>query len=167
MSAIPAISRNLADLSDELGFVPAILLSGAYGGLNIYVPRNMHRAHALARLFEAGGAGFGAAMTLSELYGDTTLSVPKLYAYERLRQCAEVNNLIACGMDEQDAARALGLKLRTFRKRLHEARAIGLSSRKLRDRLRLRRLPIAAQSDPAPERLKKPNPTQANNWTLF
>lgn len=139
MTTIPAVSRNLSELADEIGFAPAVLLAGAYGGVNLYIPRTMHKTHAIALLFQAGGVGYGPAMALSEMYPDTTLAVPKLYAYERLRQCAEANNLVASGVPEHEAARALGMPLKTFRKRLSEAREIGISARKLRDRRRLTR----------------------------
>lgn len=137
---IPQVSKTISELADEIGFAPAVLLAGAYGGLNIYIPREMHRAHAIAKLFEAGGAGYGPALALSQLYPDTSLAIPKLYAYERLRECAEAANLMARGMSEAEAARALGMPLRRFRKRLGEAREIGMQARKLRDRRRLARL---------------------------
>ncbi len=137
---IPQVSTTLSELADEIGFAPAVLLAGAYGGVNLYIPREMHRAHAIAKLFEAGGAGYGPALALSQLYPDTSLAIPKLYAYERLRQCAEAASLAQRGMNEKEAAAALGVSLRTYRKRLADASGIGIQARKLRDRRRLTRL---------------------------
>lgn len=129
---MPAVSWNLAEIADEIGFAPAIILAGAYGGVNIYVPSTMHSTHALARLFSAHGLGVSPAFSLSQLYPDSTLAVPKLYAYDRLRQCAEAVLLHREAMDEKRAAQQMGISLKTYRKRLCEAQSIGLRPRKKR-----------------------------------
>lgn len=132
------VPQTWADLADDIGPVAALALSAAYGGVNVYVPGKMTRSHAIARLFEATGAGFGAALALSELHGDTTLHVPRLSVFFRIRQAARALELLHGGATPQQAADALGISTKTLRRTLAFAKALALRARCRRDSRRLR-----------------------------
>jgi len=133
------VPQTWAELADDIGPAAALALSAAYGGVNIYVPSKMTRGHAIARLFEATGAGYGAALALSELHGDTTLHVPQLSVFWRIRHAAQALELLQGGATHQQAAEALGISLRALYRALEFARALAIQARRRRDRRRLRR----------------------------
>jgi hypothetical protein len=132
------VPQTWADLADDIGPAAALVLSAAYGGVNVYIPGKMTRSHSIARLFEATGAGFGAALALSELYGDTTLHVPHLSVFFRIRQASRALELIRSGASHQQAAETLGISVRTLRRALHFAQALALHARLRRDSRRIR-----------------------------
>lgn len=132
------VPQTWADLADDIGPAAALVLSAAYGGVNVYIPGTMTRSHSIARLFEATGAGFGAALALSELYGDTTLHVPHLSVFFRIRQASRALELIRSGASHQQAAETLGISVRTLRRALQFAQALALHARLRRDRRRIR-----------------------------
>ena len=142
---IPQIARTLSDLADEIGFAPAVLLSGAWGGSKIYIPQEIPRAHPIARLFDAGGCGFGAAASLASLYGGRMFDVPSLKAYEVLRAGTIAQPLLQGGAEIADVARLLGVSESTIRRRVAEVEMLGLAPKVRHDDLRQRRF-IAAQA---------------------
>lgn len=136
--SIPHISTTLSDLADEIGHGPAVLLSGAYGGLQLYIPDDMHPAHKIAKLFESGGVGFGAAMALSELYGGQTISVPEMTVYEELRKMSMALYMEKQGCTLKEISESLKVSQATVKKKLATAKEVGLTARKIRAKKRLK-----------------------------
>ena len=130
------VPQTWCELADAIGPAAALALSAAYGGVNIYVPSRMHRSHAIARLFDAAGAGYGAALALAELHGDTTLAVPQLSAFWRIRKAASALEMLHAGASMEEVAQQMGVSKRTVLRTLEFARLLSLNARLRRDRYR-------------------------------
>lgn len=135
--SIPHVSRTLEELADEIGFGPAILLSGAYGGCNIYIPNSVHPTHKLVKLFQDGGCGASPAMSLEQLYGGQTINIPPLAAYEELRKMSNALHLQAQGCTLKQIAESIGVSQATAKKKLEKAQEVGITARKIRVKKRL------------------------------
>lgn len=131
------VSKSLADLADEIGFAPAILLSGAYGGLNIYIPNKIHSSHVLYKLMLDGGCGAGAVMSLEQLYGGQTINISPLTVYEELRKISLALSLEAQGCSVKDISQSLNLTISTVKSKLKKGKDIGISVRRIRHKKRL------------------------------
>jgi biotin operon repressor len=142
--SIPHVSTTLADLAEEIGFAPAILLSGAYGGINIYIPNKIAQNHNLAKLLIEGGCGMGAVMTLEQLYGGQTINISPLTVYEELRKMSLMLSLQAQGHSLKDIAKTLSLSQATVKTKLEKGKDIGITVRKIRHKKRLKGSAIQA-----------------------
>jgi len=132
------VSTSLADFAEAIGFAPAILLSGAYGGINIYIPNRIPPSHCLAKLLIEGGCGMGAVMTLEAIYGGQTISISPLTVYEELRNISLALTLEAQGCSVKDISQSLNLTTATVKSKLKKGKDIGISVRRIRHKKRLK-----------------------------
>lgn len=136
--SIPHVSTTLADLAEEIGFAPAILLSGAYGGCNLYIPDKIHPTHKLVKLFVDGGCGMSPAMSLEQLYGGQTINISPLTVYEELRKMSLALHMQAQGCTVKEIAQAINVTQATAKKKIEKAQEVGVTARKIRTKKRLK-----------------------------
>lgn len=116
----------------------AILLSGAYGGVQLYIPNEIHKSHKIALLFAAGGVGYSPCMTLSQLYGGQTITIPELSAYEELRRMSLALYMESQGCSLKEIAVAIKVSQATAKNKIEIAKKVGITARKIRAKKRLK-----------------------------
>jgi Mor family transcriptional regulator len=111
MEGLPPV---LADLSEIIGLGAALRLAEAFGGTEIYVPRDPPADHPVTQAI-----GLEAAQRLAQYLGTLTsggrIDVPKGDALSRARRNRAIVEAVAAGASKQQLARTHGLTTRWVR----------------------------------------------------
>lgn len=94
---LPGVLRQMADL---IGLQATLTIVKHYGGVRLYVPRNMTPEHILAKMI-----GFPAACKLSKEYGGVDhFDIPRAVAAIRNARDADIARKLSMGKSARDLA---------------------------------------------------------------
>jgi len=107
-SELPAFLREIERIA---GFKAAMRLVNKFGGLNLYIPQDLDKEHALAKAM-----GLDIAQKIAAVCGGARVAVPRAHHYRTVLRQAEIFRRSRSGESSSLLAREYGITQRAIEK---------------------------------------------------